>query len=151
MKKLSSDCFEGFAIGMNIPQREVAHDDSATTNSRPMLVQILCGMTPSLETSWVEFDQPDVLHQLCLPGLLRWGSISRRGKSSFSDAPRGLPHVHPCQQLHSTSSKRLSSSILDGRCVHTLTRKHYHRITYCLGGLIFFIVLSSSHWYSVSR
>lgn len=28
-------------------------------------------MTPSLETSWVEFERPDVLKAVCLPGLLR--------------------------------------------------------------------------------
>eukprot|EP00752_Nemacystus_decipiens_P018448 g16538.t2 len=33
--------------------------------------QVMCGMTPSLETAWVEFDRPDVLEAVCLPGLLR--------------------------------------------------------------------------------
>lgn len=34
--------------------------------------QVMCGMTPSLETAWVEFDRPDVLEAVCLPGLLRY-------------------------------------------------------------------------------
>ena len=37
----------------------------------PPPAQVMCGMTPSLETAWVEFDRPDVLEAVCLPGLLR--------------------------------------------------------------------------------
>lgn len=38
----------------------------------PRAVQVMCGMTPSLETAWVEFELPGVLEVACLPGLLRW-------------------------------------------------------------------------------
>lgn len=34
-------------------------------------------MTPSLETSWVEFERPDVLEAVCLPGILRYECSSR--------------------------------------------------------------------------
>ncbi|CAM9589931.1 unnamed protein product, partial [Hapterophycus canaliculatus] len=44
---------------------------SSMPNTNKAMFQIMCGMTPSLETPWVEFDRPDVLEAVCLPGLLR--------------------------------------------------------------------------------
>ncbi|CAM9746443.1 unnamed protein product [Ectocarpus sp. 6 AP-2014] len=44
---------------------------SSMPNTNKAMFQVMCGMTPSLETAWVEFDRPDVLKAVCLPGLLR--------------------------------------------------------------------------------
>eukprot|EP00903_Cladosiphon_okamuranus_P013725 g12778.t1 len=44
---------------------------SSMPNTNKAMYQVMCGMTPSLETAWVEFDRPDILEAVCLPGLLR--------------------------------------------------------------------------------
>ncbi|CAM9705603.1 unnamed protein product [Scytosiphon promiscuus] len=44
---------------------------SSMPNTNKAMFQTMCGMTPSLETPWVEFDRPDLLEAVCLPGLLR--------------------------------------------------------------------------------
>ncbi|CAM9976431.1 unnamed protein product, partial [Ectocarpus fasciculatus] len=44
---------------------------SSMPNTNKAMFQVMCGMTPSLETAWVEFDRPDVLKAVCLPGVLR--------------------------------------------------------------------------------
>lgn len=44
----------------------------------------MCGMTPSLETSWVEFEREDVLKAVCLPGLLRYVLGRSGGVASLS-------------------------------------------------------------------
>lgn len=45
-------------------------------------------MTPSLETPWVEFDRPDVLEDVCLPGLLRYEPVRLQAyKLGFCSSP----------------------------------------------------------------
>ncbi|CAN0000294.1 unnamed protein product, partial [Discosporangium mesarthrocarpum] len=44
---------------------------SAMPNTNKAMFQVMCGLAPSLETSWVEFDNPELLGTLCLPNLLR--------------------------------------------------------------------------------